>query len=72
MDAIDFSLEFTDAESGQRAYVGVRRAQGQIGLCLSLERGSDIELFLEPQLCERLVEGLQKAISRSGDEKRKS
>jgi hypothetical protein len=65
MNRKQFSIEFPDADTGEQAYIGLRAIKGMIGLCLSLEDGSDVEIFMAPEICEKLAAGLRKAIARS-------
>ena len=58
-------MEFSDADSGDRAYIGVRNCEGSIGLCLSRQHDGDVEVFMTPEVCEKLVASLREAIAQS-------
>jgi hypothetical protein len=47
MTTNEIGLNFTDAHSGDRIYVGIRRFGEQVALVLSAEKSGDVEVVLE-------------------------
>ena len=56
-------IQFTDTDSGDEAVAIVRAVDGSIALCLSLERGGDIEVVMNPRDGERLLLALREALA---------
>jgi hypothetical protein len=57
------TIKFNDQEAGDEAIAIVRGDETKIGLCLSLMKDGDIEVFMLPSVCKELVEALQQALS---------
>ena len=56
-------INFVDVEARSAGFAIVRAGEGEVGLGLSLEDDGDIEVFLRPADCEKLLAALQQAIS---------
>jgi hypothetical protein len=56
------TIQFLDVESGEKAIAVIRTTKREVALCLSLERGGDVEVFLQVGDCESLVKSLERAI----------
>jgi hypothetical protein len=56
------TIQFPDIETGREAIAVIRTTKREVALCLSLEKGGDVEVFLPIEDCESLVEALQQAI----------
>lgn len=61
MKQIDL-VSFIDKGSSQDGFVAIRAGNGQIALALSLEDDGDLEVILDPNICEQIVKVMQKAI----------
>lgn len=59
-------LDFVDIDSGANGHAYVRASSDLIGLTLSLQSNGDIEVFLRPPDCERLIAALQAALIVAG------
>ena len=57
------SINFTDLDSGDHAYISIRSQKNMIALCLSLENSSDVEVFFNLETCDLLLKALQDAKS---------
>ena len=57
------TIQFTDADSGDKAVAIVRAGEAHVALCLSLLSNGDIEVVMGSGEGTRLVEALQRAIS---------
>jgi hypothetical protein len=55
------TIIFPDLASGGEAVAEIRAAAGQLALCVSLAHGSDVEVVLGPEDCEKLLAALQRA-----------
>jgi hypothetical protein len=55
------SLTFPDTSANDTAWIGVRVFDQPIGLTLSLMSDGDVEVFLSPDNCQRVIEGLERA-----------
>lgn len=51
----DQTITLTDALTAENATVIVRRVDGSIGLCLSLETDGDIEIFFDRDDFQKLI-----------------
>jgi len=56
------TLVFRDVASDEEGVLIVRASGGSIGLTVSLKSDGDIEVFLSPQDCTNLLQGLQRAL----------
>jgi len=56
------TLRFKDAESKEQSVAIVRTSAAAVGLCLSVEKDGDVEVFLSVADCKKLIEALQEAI----------
>ena len=65
MNRKQFSIEFPDADTEERTYIAVRGVKGMVGLCVSLEDGGDVEVFMTSEVCEKVVAAMRKAIAKS-------
>lgn len=61
MKQID-SVSFIDRRSSQGGFVAIRAGNGEIALALSLEHDGDLEVMLDPNICEQVVKVMQRAI----------
>lgn len=50
-----WSITFTDSETGDEAYCSVRRVGQHIGFAISLAKNGDVEVFLSSDDLERLL-----------------
>lgn len=57
------TIQFTDVESHKAGCLIARASKDRIGLCVSLQQGGDIEVFLNIADGKRLLKALQTAIS---------
>jgi hypothetical protein len=55
------SIFFTDLDSGEEGWAGVRVVGGTTGLTLSLKKNGDIGVFFGAQVLDQLIEALQQA-----------
>ncbi len=55
-------LKFKDAESRAQTLAVVRTTSVGVGLCLSIEKDGDLEVFLSPADCKKLIESLQEGV----------
>lgn len=56
------TLKFRDLESADDVVAVCRAAAGMVGLCVSLTKGSDVETFVSPDDCRKLIEALSAAL----------
>ena len=56
------TLEFQDLESADKGVAVCRATSGMVGLALSLRTGSDVEAFLSPADCRKLLDALSRAL----------
>ena len=57
------TITFTDHGGHQQACAIVRRVDGKVALCLSLQRDGDVEATLDRDVVEELIQALQLAAS---------
>jgi hypothetical protein len=55
------AMSFTDVESSDEAWAGVRLEGKAVGLALSLRRNGDLEVFFGMAELDLLISALQKA-----------
>ncbi len=55
------TITFKDIESGEESVVIVRTVGNQIGLCLSLEKGADVEVFMPESIANEVSLALNEA-----------
>lgn len=60
----EFQIQTRDALSGVNALFMVRSVDGAVGICLSLEKNGDTEIFFNEDEIGRIIRGLQEAISK--------
>jgi hypothetical protein len=53
------TIQFDDAENASAGVAIVRVGDGVLALCLSLETGGDLEVFLSPDAAEQLSTGIR-------------
>jgi len=58
------AFTFTDPDTGEECWAGVRNAQGRILLALSRRADGDVEVTLNEQYARRLAQALTDALSR--------
>jgi hypothetical protein len=56
------TISFHDAQTGDQTIAIVRKHDDCIGLCLSLEKDADLEVFLQEADCRKIVDALNKAM----------
>lgn len=57
------TLSFIDSENRDEAVVIVRVTEGSVGLCLSLKKDGDMEVFMPTEDCRKLIQALQSALA---------
>lgn len=57
------AVTFFDCDNDQEAAVIVRSVTDKVALCISLEKGGDIEVMLSPSQAKLVVDALQKAVA---------
>jgi hypothetical protein len=57
------TITFQDIESSNEAVAIVRYDDTHVALCLSLKSDGDLEVMMEKSDAQKLIQGLQKAVS---------
>jgi hypothetical protein len=61
------TLSFLDAETSDEGTIVVRHSDSAVGLTLSLRGNGDVEAFLSPRDCERVIDALREGVKRIVD-----
>jgi len=56
------TLKFMDAESKAQSVAVVRTTSAAVGVCLSVEKDGDLEVFLSPADCKNLIDALREGV----------
>jgi hypothetical protein len=57
------TLKFQDLASADEGVAVCRATSGMVGLCLSLCKGADVEVFLSADDCRTLLDALSQALN---------
>jgi hypothetical protein len=57
------TITFRDHAENQEGFAIIRRFEGKVAICLSLEENGDVEALIEKEVVERLIESLKSAIA---------
>jgi len=56
------TVKFHDHSENQEGFAVVRKFQGRVSICLSLERNGDVEALVDNDVVQGLIDALQQAI----------
>ena len=59
------TLSFKSPDKAETAWIVIRAKDGLIGLAVSLETDGDVEVFLGPDDCRRIVDALRDGVKRA-------